>query len=302
MTSQIVSRSSFPVAGLVLATIAGAVLYRLDILPDTPTLTAVASFALLVFGLPHGTFDLALLRRAGAGGTLGSGLAMVLLYLGCAAIMYLAWRIGPVLALAAFLVMAVVHFAEDWADCGSPFLACGIAVGIVSAPALLHIDSLRQLFVALTGDAGAAVLADLLLLVAPVGIAVALVGLGVLWQAARPALALSGGCALAAVLLLPPVPGFALFFCLVHSPIQFRAHADSLGLRGIRQWGGIVVPLTLGGFGIAAAIFLLDRGQSIPASVFASSFMTLSILTVPHMLVPMIASRIGRLRRRFETA
>ncbi|MFZ4690169.1 MAG: Brp/Blh family beta-carotene 15,15'-dioxygenase, partial [Polymorphobacter sp.] len=104
----------------------------------------------------------------------------------------------------------------------------------------------------------------------------------------------SASCALAAMLLLPPVLGFALFFCLVHSPMQFRQHAGRLGLRGFQQWGGIVVPLSLAGLGIAAAVFIENDDASIPANLFATSFMTLSILTVPHMLMPRITALFSR--------
>lgn len=96
------------------------------------------------------------------------------------------------------------------------------------------------------------------------------------------------------MLLLPPVPGFALFFCLIHSPMQFRQHAGFLGLRGLQQWGGIVVPLSLAGLGIATAVSIENGDASIPANLFATSFMTPSILTVPHMLIPRIAALFSR--------
>ena len=291
MTSFIARASGWPSVGLLLVTLGAIGLDRLGFLSDTLALTVIASLALLIFGLPHGAFDLALLRRAaGTSFRAGSSLAVIALYLGCAAAMYLAWRVGPLFALAGFLVMAIAHFAEDWVTCGSRFIACGIAAAIVSAPSILHIDQLRDLFALLTGNPTAAVLADMLLLVAPAAIAVALTGCWLLWRAGRRALAVSANCALAAMLLLPPVPGFALFFCLVHSPMQFRDHADSLGLRGFQQWGGIVVPLSLAGLGIAAAVFIENGDASIPTNLFASSFMTLSILTVPHMLMPKIAA------------
>ena len=291
MTSLIARRSWVPSAGLLFITFVALVLDRFGFLSDSPQLTVIACLALLVFGLPHGTFDLALLRRAGGASFRStSSLAVVALYLGCAAAMYLGWRVGPLFALAGFLAMAVAHFAEDWDACGSRFIACGIAAAIVSAPSILHLDQLRGLFALLTGDAAAVFLADVLLLVAPVAIAVALIGGVLLLQAGQRALAISAGCALAATLLLPPVPGFALFFCLVHSPMQFRQHAANLGLRGFQQWGGIVVPLSLAGLGIAAVVFIENGDASIPTNLFATSFMTLSILTVPHMLMPTIAA------------
>lgn len=297
MPLQIADRSAVPVFGLLMATLAVIGLYYGGFLTITPGLIAIVSGAILIFGLPHGAFDLALLRRGEVSeANLRSTIVLVALYLLVAGGTYLAWRAGPGLALAAFLVLAVAHFAEDWRACGSRFVAVGIAVAIVSAPSLLHGDSLGNLFGLLTNDPRTAVLADLLLLVAPVAVAVAIVGTVLLWQARQPAMAIALGCATAAMILLPPVIGFALFFCLVHSPAQFRHHAESLGLHGFRQWGSEVVPFWIGGLGIAVAVFLTNREMPVAANVFASSFMTLAVLTVPHMVMPMIAVRLRHLR------
>ena len=280
-------------AALMMAVTIGAVALQLaGGFPDSAAFTAIASVVLLVVGVPHGSFDIALLRRASADRSPTGPVAILFaLYLACALAMYLVWRIEPVLALAGFLVMAMAHFAEDWAECGSRIAAAGLAVAIVSAPALLHGGELGALFVVLTGRDAAAALVDMLALAAPIASPLAIIALVRLMQAGRAALAVSAGCSLAAMLLLPPVIGFALFFCLVHSPLQFRAHADALGLHGVRQWAGIVVPLSLGGLAVAGAVFLANGTASVATNLFASSFMALSILTAPHMLVPMIAAR-----------
>lgn len=271
------------------------------VIVESPRITAGFSFLLLIAGLPHGSFDLALLKRAAAERrALRSTLDLVALYMACAAAMYLAWLLAPALALAAFLIMAVAHFAEDWADCGSSFVSGCIAAAIIAAPALLHGNSLETLFVALTGDPDAAIFADVLLLIAPVSMAIALIGVLLLRDAGRPDLAIGAACGLAAMLLLPPVAGFALFFSLVHSPLQFRQHAAALGLAGHRQWRGIVWPVSLGGLGLAALIFLMSDAALMSDKVFSGSFIALSVLTVPHMIVPMIVPLInaGKARKK----
>ena len=282
-----------PALGLVGITLGLTALSQLGILGDTATLTATASFALLVFGLPHGTFDLALLRRADTAGRLSMP-KLVLLYLGCAALMYSLWQVGPVLALAGFLVTAVLHFAEDWQANGSRFIAAGIAAALLCAPSLRHVESLRTLFGIVTGNPDAAVLADVLLLLAPVCTVMALVGMAMLWQAGRRDLAVAAACALTAMVMLPPVQGFAVFFCLVHSPMQFRAHASLLGWHGFGAWRGAVVPLSLAGLAVAGLVFAAAGAPQLADRIFIGSFVTLSILTVPHMLVPLIAARLGR--------
>lgn len=275
---------------------AGAILLQMAGLDSrTPPVMAATSVLLLLAGLPHGSFDLALLRqstRQGCG--VGPVLLLVLLYLGCAAAMYLVWQMAPGLALAAFLLMAIGHFAEDWVACGSRFLAAGLAAAIVAAPAIAHSGDLRGLFITLTDDAGAAVLADLLLMVAPAMLLVALVAIRLLWAAGRADLAVAATCSLCAMLVLPPVAGFALFFALVHSPLQFRAHAGALGLHGFRQWRSVVWPISLGGLAVAGAIYAMRAGMTLPDRAFAVSFITLSVLTAPHMLVPWLQRLIAR--------
>ena len=59
----------------------------------------------------------------------------------------------------AIVVVAVVHFSEDWDAGGSAFLAQGMAAALLCAPSFLHIDDMAELFVALTGAAAAATLA-----------------------------------------------------------------------------------------------------------------------------------------------
>lgn len=294
LTAVSARATHFPAGGVLMVTALTIGLNVAGLIAQTPMTTAILASSLLIFGLPHGSFDLALLRRAGA---TGSTVYLVLLYVACAAAMYLVWRLAPALALAAFLAMAIAHFAEDWEACGSRFIATAVAAAIVTAPALLHLADLRRLFMMLTGNSSAAVIGDFALLVAPVAMAVALVGVGILWRQDRKKLALLASCGLAAMLLLPPVLGFAIFFCLVHSPLQFHSHTDALGLKGSRQWRGIVVPISLGGLGMAGVVFLLHDGPSLTTSVFAVSFMTLSLLTVPHMLVPMIAGQLWNSRR-----
>ena len=251
------------------------------------TMIAATCALLLIGGLPHGALDLAILRRDAA-----QRFALVIsLYLGLVAVMFATWLAAPTLALALFLVMATAHFAEDWSDAEHPFFALGIAVATLSAPALLHHDAVSELFVLLTGDQAAAGVADALLLVAPVAAACALVAIPLLWIRGHRVTAVNAACAITAMILLPPITGFAIYFCLIHSPAHFRAGLEHLGpSTGIAR---PTIIATLGGLAIAQAAlpFLPVAGPS--DRMFMTSFMTLSILTLPHMAVPLIVRRLG---------
>ncbi len=263
-----------------------AMLIPAKLLTSPAAITATCA-TLLIGGLPHGALDLAVLRHDA-----DRRLALVVcLYLGLAALMFATWQVAPTLALALFLTMAMTHFAEDWSGAEHPFFAFGIAVSLISAPALFHHQAMGELFVLLTGAPDAAGLADAMLLVAPAAAACALLAILLLWHGGYRATAVNAGCAVAAMILLPPITGFAIYFCLIHSPAHFRA-----GLRRLPPATGVTqstIVATLGGLTIAVAALQFLPVADSSSRLFVASFMTLSILTLPHMTVPLIIRRLG---------
>ena len=277
-------QASYPVIASII-TIA-ALLMPANLLISPAMITATCA-TLLIGGLPHGALDLAMLRRDAGHQTA----RVVSIYLILAALMFAIWQVAPTLALALFLAMAVAHFAEDWSKAEHPFFAIGIAASLISAPALLHHQAMGELFALLTGAPDAAGLADALLLVAPAAAACALLAILLLWLDGYRATACNAGCAVAAMILLPPIPGFAIYFCLIHSPAHFRT-----GLSRLPPSTGVSQPTivaTLGGLSIAILAFQFLPGANTSGRLFAASFMTLSILTLPHMAVPLIIRRSG---------
>lgn len=272
-------------------------LFAARLLPTGSAATNAACAAILVFGLPHGSLDIETIKRQGAADPARVPWVL-LLYVGLAAATYILWRVHPVAALGAFVVIAVVHFAEDWDAVGSPFLAQGMAAALLCAPSFGHIEDMASLFVALTGAPEAATLAEIMRLVAPVAMAVAAVALVALRQRGEHALALAGAAALAGMTFLPPAIGFAAFFCLFHSPRHFRAAVSGLADLDPGRRRLIAAALTLAALGIAALLFASEMRGDASARLVASSFMTLSILTVPHMAVPVIMAFLDARRAR----
>ncbi len=276
---------------------AAAVTLQAAGLAMTGVATPVACALLLVFGLPHGTLDLELLRcRDDEGAALG---LLLTAYGACAAAMYLLWQVAPLVALAVFIVIAFEHFAGDWTAMGSRFCANGTAFALIALPALLHRNEIADIFAILAGTS-AATLADLLLLAAPIAGLIALSGVGLLWQRQRRSLAIGLAAAMVAELVLPPVMGFTIFFCFVHSPAQLRASLATITMPSQQAWWRVIMPLTLAALLIATAI----GAAAIRAATFDGSnisvwlhaaFVTLSVLTLPHMAVPQLA-RVYRAR------
>jgi Brp/Blh family beta-carotene 15,15'-monooxygenase len=276
----------------------------IDLGQQAATLPSCA--AILLFGLPHGTLDLELLRGGRRGKCLPLPL-LIALYIGFAWMTYVVWLASSTLALIAFLAISVIHFAEDWRAGTTSFLAHAMAVATLTAPALLHRDAVMVLFVTLTGQSDAALLAQLLLLVAPVALLAGCVGCADLWRNGHVTLAVSGAIMLMALLLLPPLIGFTIYFCVLHSPAQLRRNIRfALDLSAGRRLKKlktalIIVSLTLAALGIVALLFTLQADLNTGDGFMTATFMTLSILTIPHMLMPMIVELIPRHSRHMPT-
>lgn len=255
------------------------------------TMTACA--AILLLGLPHGTLDLELMKRQRAIGPARMAI-VIIVYLALAAVMYAVWRAAPVTALVIFISIAIVHFSEDWSENVSAFLGQGVALSILAAPAFFHRAEMQALFVGVTGEADAAFVADLMLMLAPVSLAVAVVTLAAIWREGCRMHALAGLSAIVGMALLPPAVGFATFFCLSHSPRHFRAALTMLKPSGPRQIAAVVVLLTMAAIGLAAHLFAREVRANVTDQWVVASFMTLSLLTVPHMAVPALFAALDR--------
>lgn len=255
---------------------------------DGVAVTPIVCALLLLFGLPHGTLDLELLRRRDG----RPGLLVLLVGYGmCAAAMFALWQWTPTVALLVFVAIAVEHFAEDWDAMNSRFFEYGTAVALIVTPALLHRPALAAIFETLTGTASAGALGDVMLLFTPVAGLLAVAGAGLLWQRGYRPRAVGLAAALVAEALLPPVIGFALFFCFVHSPQQLRQGISRVRRPTREAWLRIILPLTLAALGLAAAIGATALHVSLHASALRASFVTLSVLTLPHMVLPYAVRR-----------
>ena len=260
-----------------------------------PAATGLACVAILILGLPHGALDLSLIRRAGTRGARGL-VPLIGFYLACAAATWAVWRIAPIAALVLFLAIATAHFAEDWAETGSSFLSLTLAGSLLAAPALLHRPALREIFTALTGRQEAALVADLLLLVAPTGFVGAMVALYALVRAGRGDLAAVAAVSLVGLIALPPPVGFALFFGLCHSPRHFGEAVRTLARRRLRQWVPLALPTTLGALAIGGLLYRQTSLGGPDMKLASATFMLLSVLTTPHMLTPLMFRMRGRPR------
>jgi beta-carotene 15,15'-dioxygenase len=251
----------------------------------------VLAAAVFLIGTPHGALDVRVGRSVLQPTLERAWLpAFLLLYLAVAGAILLWWLAAPGAALAAFLLLAAVHFGSQDSLSGAPaaVFARGAIPPVIAAAA--HRDELGTIFGWLAGNGGAALVPWLAGPGLLVWLCAAILTLALEPQARRR-LELVGTAALFVV--LPPLLAFAAYFALVHTP---RALRSSL-LPGESVAGMLraALPCSLAALALAGAGYLVLRGQ-VPGevAVVRTVFWWLAALTVPHMGLHLLAGHPSR--------
>lgn len=268
-------------------------------LPLTWQLTMLA-LAVVIFGLPHGALDLALVQ----GASRGSRTALVgaaVLYLMASGLVLMVWISAPMAALLGFLAIAVIHFGlGDTEDLHGPqraveIIARGGFAGV--APLVFHPQTTRDLFALLVGPASTASLDTTLAVMAtPVTwLWLACLVVALAWRTIQRA---PGWMSAVLELLLTaaifavchPLAAFLLYFCFVHSV----RHIADLGAARFpdsapraRRWLLLEsLPFTAATVALAmVAWFVFADSVTFDEAMIRLVFWGLSALTVPHMIL-----------------
>ena len=247
---------------------------------------------IVLIGLPHGAFDGAVALALGYGKTVKTMFGFVVTYILISALVVAFWLAYPVLALLLFLVISLRHFGlGDSQVVGLPqrgiqSLAHGglVVVGI----SLLHRDAVDPIFAHLID--GETTLLWSALVLAAYGLVVILLVYAVLAYF-QPVLRrrFAELCGLAiAYALLPPLAGFALYFCAVHSARHVRLIWHNLRESG--HGGRKMLPLALlftlaSWLAGAFALWMIPAAESLDRAILRVIFIGLAALTVPHMIL-----------------
>ncbi len=255
---------------------------------DHASLVALA-FVVLI-GLPHGAFDGAIARHLGYSRTLGGLIKFITAYLGLAAAVVAFWVWQPGLALALFLLISAVHFGYADATAVSRIARAvqiaahgGVAVFGIS---LFHLQHVTPLYAALAnGDVMLAVMMTEIFPVLIMPVAALYLIAAIRDAGLRPRLV---ELALLSLLLsvVPPLVGFAIYFCVIHTGRHMRHIWDRVSLHTAPQHIiSQAVWFTLASWGGGAIMLLwLDSGN-ISQDLLQVIFIGLAALTVPHMIL-----------------
>ncbi len=243
-----------------------------------------SALLILLLGVPHGAFDIAVIQHRWSGPQRANLLVLLVTYVGLVVVVIGAWSVLPGGCLAAFLIASAYHFSGDWPSFRQPVLRLVIGAALLSATAQLQQDQVRDIFILLTTIEAATVIAATLHAVATPLMVVA----GILAvQASRqsPGEAVEYALVLALALFLPPITFFVIYFCLVHSVRhvidvrhELRQIPTVVLLRKAAPYAGAAVAGTLGGG------MMISRA-GIELDMLSMVFIVLAALTVPHMLL-----------------
>ncbi len=259
------------------------------------TADGLASFAILLVGLPHGAFD-RLIARTMSSRQIPSftcAIPFAAIYISIAALVAHLWTGAPSEALILFLALSALHFGLSERGDGPLWYQAVQVVVQGGAPIVLipafHIAEVAPIFADLTDRSTAAWVLGGIQGFLPVWLSAAAVyvAAAIARQQIRRVMELA---ALAvAFAAFAPSLGFLFYFGGVHGPRHMRAAAERLKRHGLapRAVAAEVVllsALALAGFVTAFAACAAMGGLDQP-QLHRILFIGLAALTVPHMIL-----------------
>ena len=272
--------------GVLFSVLALVLSLLLAVLPRWSSGTETILMALLIFflGVPHGAFDVIFAKRLYRLVSLKQWFVFCMAYVALAAVVVGFWWLLPALFLSIFFLGSAFHFSGDL-QVGTPaFLRFWYAGSMLIFPAWLHEADVALLFTYLVpGNFPEQMAAFLHGLALPwcLGLCVALLRQRREHWSTTLEVASVGLLATAA----PPLVGFTVFFCLMHSArhaIRTRTYASDL--RWIDLIKKAAAPM-LACLLASVALWPMLQGLSVDAAVIRILFVGLAALTVPHMVL-----------------
>lgn len=272
--------------GRLFSGVAWAALLALPLLPNISTeiQLMLLSPIILLIGVPHGALDIVFARQFLGLRTSASWILFSLAYVACTALVIGLWWIAPGFFLATFLLISIFHFSGD-PEGDTPALFRMLYGGsVIFCPLLLHKTQVTEVFTFLAGELNAQIIVALLQWAAwPWLVAIAAVAIyGVKQELARSIELVSVALLLT---LAPPLLGFTLFFCGMHSArhvLRTRDYSYAGTLSSLLGVASLPMAMTVSGVTVA---WWLSDGIPLDMRLAQLLFVGLAALTVPHMIL-----------------
>ena len=246
---------------------------------------------IVMIGLPHGALDGAVAMHLGLVEKFSTMSRFVIIYVGLAGLVVGAWIIAPSLRVIVFLIISMLHFGAGDARHGEGVLRFaetmahgGLAIVGISQ---FHRSEVDEIFYYLINQDTAMVwLAINVLTVAVIVAIIACVSQAakdVKWSTTTLELLILG----IVYALVPPLLGFAIYFCLVHSARHFRRILSTI--KATVDFSNIknqaILFTTASWIAAGIAFWMLADFADPGPTVMRITFIGLAALTVPHMLL-----------------
>ena len=247
--------------------------------------------AVVLIGLPHGALDGAIAIHLGFSRKALLFIRFLLLYIGMAGLVIAAWIMAPAACLLGFLVISMIHFGAGDARHGTGWVrgAEVMAHGglVVAGISQMHRPQVDVIFAYLTGGDTRLVWQGLDILTVIVGASLVVCLAQALWYRRWRGTALELGALAILFAMTPPLVGFAVYFCCVHS----ARHVTSI-MSSLRQHMSASTMLLQAAIftvaswlaGAAAIWWFADMADPQPV-ILRVVFIGLAALTVPHMIL-----------------
>jgi Brp/Blh family beta-carotene 15,15'-monooxygenase len=251
---------------------------------DAQLQLVVLSPVILLLGVPHGALDMVYARQlAGARSALAWSLFAVA-YGAAAALVVGVWWVSPGIFLALFLLISVFHFSGDPEGTTPALFRLLYGGAVILCPLTLHAQEVEQLFVFLAGAPAAQAIVDALQWAAWPWLA-AIVLAAVVGARRQPVRSIELASMAALLALAPPLVGFTLFFCGMHSArhlLRTRDYSNAGTFAHLLRIAALPMLVTVAGVFIA---WWLSSGKPLDMRLAQLLFVGLAALTVPHMIV-----------------
>jgi|TARA_B110000908_G_scaffold172775_1_gene243077 Brp/Blh family beta-carotene 15,15'-monooxygenase len=250
-----------------------------------------ALISIIFIGIPHGAFDGAISITLGYSKKLKLQLAFISMYIFIAFVVIMFWIYFPVIALILFLFLSVFHFGLGdlvWKN-SKFYLLKGYFHGglIVFGIIFLNTTEVDIIFKILSGENLALlwyaldtgffiwVLSCFLILFFQKSIVLTKQYIGLIC------------IILSIIILLPPLPAFALYFCLIHSWNHVsRIYPTLISYMKKRKAILLMIGFSTTSWimGLIGYYFILET-DDFSNSILKITFIGIASLTVPHMIL-----------------
>jgi len=254
-----------------------------------PRLSPQIELALLVglivlLGVPHGAVDPAYMSASIRTSSWRTWAVFIGRYLGLAAAVLALWLVWPTGGLGAFLAMSAFHFSGD-PDRGATVATRALqGTAVIALPTLWHsVETEATLAYLAGGPAAAWCVGVLQSLALPLAFGL---GLGAAFELRRGRVLVAAEAGATAMLAIaaPPLVGFTVYFCGMHSARHLLRTADRAGV----SWSQLALLACVPMSSILATGFVAWRMLAhVPVDALAIRvvFIGLAMLTVPHMAI-----------------